>query len=230
MDVMRRGLRAAAVPILWASGVTLLGGCGSSTKTVSVTTPAISPTTAAVQPTTAATTPSPSASVPTSTTPAPTSTSGGAPAPASAPTTTHTAPEPEFTQQEAGSEGVGAAAAIVRAKGYTPNNTADYHADQTLRVLIGTRNRSAGAYDEQAFFFVNGRYIGTDAAQPSATLSIVSQSDTEITLAYPRYRTSDPVCCPSGGEARVRFQLNNGKLQALDPIPPASSATGFSRL
>jgi hypothetical protein len=27
----------------------------------------------------------------------------------------------------------------------------------------------------------------------------------------------------------VRFQLDNGKLTALDPIPPANSATGTSR-
>jgi hypothetical protein len=79
---------------------------------------------------------------------------------------------------------------------------------------------SGDGYGQQAFFFVNGRYIGTDASQPSATLRVVGQGDTEVTLAYPLYRDGDPLCCPGAGQARVRFQLNNGKLTALDPIPP----------
>ena len=115
---------------------------------------------------------------------------------------------------------------MLRAKGFTPNDTSDYHPSQTLRVLIGTRTGSGDGYGQQAFFFVNGRYIGTDSSQPSATLRVVAQGDTEVTLAYPLYRKSDPLCCPSGGQATVRFQLNNGKLAPLDPIPPASSSTG----
>jgi hypothetical protein len=124
---------------------------------------------------------------------------------------------------------VNAAAAIVRGRGFTPNNTSDYHSNQALRVLVGTRSGSADGYGQQAFFFVNGRYIGTDAKQPSATLKVAGQSDTEVTLSYPLYRKRDPLSSPSGGEARVTFQLNNGKLVALGKIPPAESATGLSR-
>jgi hypothetical protein len=43
------------------------------------------------------------------------------------------------------------------------------------------------------------------------------------------YRSGDPLCCPSGGDARVPFQLDNGRLMALQGIPPASSNTGLSR-
>jgi hypothetical protein len=215
------------VVLILGACAALLGACGSSAKTVSVTTPALPQTTAVVPPTTtASTTPSTPATVPTATTPPPTSTSGGTPAT----TSTRTQSEPAFTQQEGASEALSAATAIVRARGYTPTNTADYHQDQTLRVLIGTRNDSAGAFDQQAFFFVNGRFIGTDSSQPSATVRVLAQSDTEVTLAYPLYRESDPVCCPSGGQARVRFQLDNGKLAPLDPIPPVSSSTGLSRM
>lgn len=81
----------------------------------------------------------------------------------------------------------------------------------------------------QAFFFIAGSYIGTDASQPSASLKVVSQRATEVTLAYGLFRKSDPPCCASGGEAKVRFQLENGKLVALNPIPPVSSSTGLSR-
>jgi len=117
----------------------------------------------------------------------------------------------------------------VRERGYTPNNTSDYHSDQALRVLVGTRTGSGDGYGQQAFFFVNGRYIGTDAKTPSATLRVSGQSDTEVTLAYPLYRKNDALCCPGGGTAHVHFQLNNGKLVPLDPIPPANSSTGLSR-
>jgi hypothetical protein len=124
---------------------------------------------------------------------------------------------------------VSGAAAVVRAKGYTPNETSDYHSSQALRVLVATRTGSADGYGQQAFFFVNGRYIGTDAKEPSATLKIVSQGDTEVTLAYPLYRKNDPLSSPSGGQAHVTFQLNNGKLVPLGKIPPVNSTTGLSR-
>jgi len=215
-------MRRATVPLAGALATALLGACGSATKTTSVAaTPTVSQTTAST-PSTAST---PASTSSTSTTPTQTTTNGGT----AAPTGTRSAPEPAFAQQEASAEGLSGAVAVVHAKGYAPNDTSVYHANQTLRVLIGTKNRSAGAFDEQAFFFVNGRFIGTDSSQPSATLSVVAQSDTEITLAYPLYRPSDPVCCPGGGQKRVRFQLNNGKLAPLDPIPPASSTTGLSR-
>jgi len=206
-------------------GAGLLGGCGSSTKTVTVaSTPAASQTKGtAAQPTTTTTTSTP-ATTP-STTQSQTSTNGGTPAP----TSTRAAPEPAFTQQEAKAEGVSGAAAVVRAKGFTPNNTSDYHPNQALRVLIGTRTGSGDGYGQLAFFFVNGSYIGTDSSQPSATLRVVGQSDTEVTLAYPLYRKNDPLCCPGGGQATVHFQLNNGKLTPLNAIPSASSNAALSR-
>jgi hypothetical protein len=117
----------------------------------------------------------------------------------------------------------------VKAHGFTANGTSDYHPDQTLRVLTATRTGSGDGYAQQAFFFVDNRYIGTDTSQPSAGVKVVAQGDTEVTLAYPLYRPHDPLCCPGGGQATVRFQLNNGRLVPLGTIPPASSTTGLSR-
>jgi uncharacterized Zn-binding protein involved in type VI secretion len=220
MGAMKLGISAALALLLGGSTAVLLLACGSSTKTVSVAgTPAVSQTTSTAPHT---------ASSSTSTTQPATSTAGaggGTPAPAG----TRTAPEPAFTETQNASEGVNSATALLRAKGFTPSGTSVYHPGQALRVLIGTRSGSSDGYGQQAFFFVNGRYIGTDAKEPSATVSVVSQSDTEVTLAYPLYRRGDPLSSPSGGVARVRFQLNNGKLAPLDPIPPASSSTGLSR-
>jgi hypothetical protein len=194
----------------------VLGGCGSGTKTVSVGGAAATPQTQPAQ------TASPSTATTAHTTSAPST--GGTPT-----TSTRSAPEPAFSEQEHSSATLGAATAVMRARGFTPTNTTDYHAQQALEVLVGMHIGSGDGYGQQAFFFVNGRYIGTDASRPSATLRVVSQGDTEVTLAYPLYRAHDPLCCPSGGQAQVRFQLNNGKLSALDPIPPLSSATGLSR-
>jgi hypothetical protein len=218
MDAMRGlPLRALALTMGVSAGA-LLGACGSGTKTVSVAGSPPAPQTAATTAT------SPTTTTPTTT--SPTTTNGGT----SAPGSTRSAPEPAFTQHETSpAEGTSAAAALVRAHGYTPNNTAEYHPGQTLRVLIGTRTGSGDGYGQRAFFFVGGHYIGTDASEPSATLKVVSQSDTAVTLAYPLYRHNDPLCCPGGGQATVRFELNNGKLMPAGPIPPASSSSALSR-
>jgi len=209
-------LLAAAVVL---TGAVLLG-CGSKTKTVSAT-----GTPAPAQSTAATTTPATNQTGTTATSTTPTQSTTGSPAA----TPTRTAPEPAFTQKDSHAEGLSGAAAVVRAHGYTPNDTSEYREAQTLRVLIGTRTGSGDGYGQQAFFFVGGRYIGTDTKQASAKVKVVSESDTEVTLAYPLYRSGDPLSSPSGGQATVQFQLNNGKLVPLGRIPPASRGTGLSR-
>ena len=205
------------MPLAWAMPLAVLAiaGCGGATKTVSVanapTSTATNSSASTSSTSTAATT---SASTPTSTTAS----------------TTRTESAPAFTHRTGSADAnTATAAAVVHAHGYTPNDTSQYHANQTLGVLVGTRTGSGDGYGQQAFFFVGGRYIGTDSTQPSATLRVVSQSDTQVTLAYPLYHSRDALCCPSGGEARVTFELNNGKLTPLQPIPPSSSQTGLSR-
>lgn len=96
--------------------------------------------------------------------------------------------------------------------------------------MIGTRSGSGEAHVQRAFFFLDGRYIGTDSSKPSAQVRVASQSETEVTLSYGLYRPGDSLCCPGGGEAKVRFQLNNGKLVPLGAIPPAHSKDGPARL
>jgi hypothetical protein len=219
MGIMRRTLFQALAAALCASAIALLAACGSGTKTVTnAGEPPLTQSTATqTKPDTKTTS---TATTQTQTTPTSTTTSS---------TTTRAAPEPAFTQHETQAEGASAAAALVRERGFTPNDTSDYHSDQALRVLVGTRTGSGDGYGQQAFFFVNGRYIGTDAKEPSATLKVLSQGDTEVTLGYPLYRKGDPLSSPSGGEAHVTFQLNNGKLVPLGKIPPASSSASLSR-
>ncbi len=143
---------------------------------------------------------------------------------------TRTSGAPAFAKPESGQQALKSAMATVESQGYTPIETAQYNPKQTLRVLTARKSGSGGSYQQHAFFFVDSRYIGTDTAQPSGSLKVVSQNETSVTLAYGLYRSGDSPCCPSGGQGTVRFQLNDGHLQALDPIPPASSASGLSRL
>jgi len=212
MSVMSR-LRPAALAALALSCGALLAACGSGTSTVTVASaPPDTASTAATQ-TEATSTASTAASTPMTTTTATT--------PATT-TTARTAPEPAFTEQETHAQGLPGALATVRSLGYTPQDASDYHSGQTLRVLIGTRSSSGSG--QLAFFFVGNHYIGTDVRVPSASISVAGQSEAEVTIAYALYRNGNPA-----GRQSVSFQLNNGKLQAMDPIPPALSATGTSR-
>src|SRR5271165_4649424 len=102
---MRVHLLAAIVLALGVAGGALLGGCGSATKTVSVAGAPPAPATTATAAGGTST-----ASTPAGTTPASTTTSAG-----TAPTGTRSAPEPAFTQQGAGGEGLSGATAVVRA-------------------------------------------------------------------------------------------------------------------
>jgi hypothetical protein len=213
----------ASVAVLLAGAAALLVACGAATKTVTVSSAPLTPTSSTATPATTQSTPTQTSSTST------TNTATGTSSTATGTSSTRSAPEPAFTQGEAKAEGTSGAAAVVRAHGYTPNDAAQYHSDQTLRVLVGTRTGSADGYAQQAFFFVDGRYLGTDTKLPSATIKVIGQADTEVTLGYALYRKGDALVNPSGGEAHVTFQLNNGKLVALQKIPPAASNTGLSR-
>ncbi|HEV3047459.1 MAG TPA: LppP/LprE family lipoprotein [Solirubrobacteraceae bacterium] len=220
---MGRHLTAALAALALGVGSgAALGGCGSgSTKTVSVSgapSTAAGTSTGASTPsaTTQTATTATSATTATATTPA--SEAGGTAAPGGG---TRSAPEPAFTHTESRPEALTQALAVLQARGYSARETSQYHANQTLRVLIGSRGSA-----QQAFFFLGERYLGTDAKEPSASVQVLSQGDTEVTLGYSLYR--DAVA--TGQQATVRFQLDDGKLAALEPLPPVSSAGVPGRL
>jgi hypothetical protein len=197
----------------------LAGGCGSgSTRTVSV---ASSPPASATASTPAASTPSRTTSSAPTTTPAPGTPSGGTAAPQNG----RSSSGPAFLGQGASAQGLDGALAVLHSHGFSALDTGQYRSDQTLKVLVGARQGSADSHVQQAFFFVNGRYLGTDTSQPSAQIRVAGQNDTQVTLVYSLYRSRDALCCPSGGQAQVRYQLDNGRLTPLDPIPGASASS-----
>lgn len=209
-------IRLLATLLACGAGI-LIAGCGSAGKADSASTKAGSASTT----TQASTTGSASTS---------TDTSDSETTATAAVTSTRTSSAPAFAKQESGQSALAAAVATVQSQGYTPNDTSEYHPQQTLRVLTATRSGAGGAHVQRAFFFVDGRYIGTDSSQPSGSVRVASQGETSVTLAYGMYRPGDSPCCPGGGQSTVTFQLDNGSLQALDPLPPARSASGLSRL
>ncbi len=116
-----------------------------------------------------------------------------------------------------------AAVAQMRTQGFEPVAISTYKPRQSLRVLIGRPKASMGVRGRRAFFFVREQYIGTDSSSPSARLKVASQDNSKITLAYTRFAAGDKPCCPSDGTVKVRFSMGNGRLQPLDPIPPAAA-------
>lgn len=220
LHTIRRTWPATSVALALAAALAL-SACGSGQSTTASTLDT-APARSSSQPsgTPQRTTQAPSATV--------TKTAPRAAQPSIAPTH-RSAPAPAFTRQSGSSEGLSGAVRVLGAYGFTASDTSTYNPDHTLRVLVGKRTGSSDGYAQQAFFFADERYLGTDASAASAAIKVVSEADTEVTLAYALYRPNDSLCCPSGGEANVRFQLNNGRLQALDPIPPASSTTAAGR-
>jgi hypothetical protein len=196
--------------VLGAATAAAVSACGSSNQASTVATAPTSPATSAQTPTTTTTPPTPTQ---TTTTTKP-------------PPATRTATAPAFVQTQPPPSGqVAAAVAIVNRAGYTVAQTSTYKPTQTLQVLIGTRG-SDSARAQQAFFFIDGRYIGTDSRSPSGAVSVIAQDDTGVTLRYGLYRTGDQA--PSGS-SDVQFVLNNGHLTPVGTIPPVSGASESRR-
>jgi hypothetical protein len=107
----------------------------------------------------------------------------------------------------------------VRRQGYSPVSVADYKFHHLLRVLIG---KPVGTTPPgmRAFFFVDGEYIGQDAASPSGKLRAGRQLEREITLVYTLYDDGDRACCPKGGDTRVHFRWTGDVLEPREAIPP----------
>ena len=211
-------ISATALALLAAA---TLGACGSQTKTVTAG-PSGQAAAGASSTSSTGTGNAPS----TTTTRTGSKADGGTPAPS----TTRTAPEPAFAQGQEPAQQAKAATGAVLARGYTPDDPSEYHPNQTLGVLVGTRTGSADGYNQQVFFFVDGRFIGTDTREPSAAVKVVSQNDTEAVVSYALYRPNDPLSSPSAGHATVRFQLDNGHLMPVGKIPPVRSQQAPSRL
>jgi hypothetical protein len=72
-------------------------------------------------------------------------------------------------------------------------------------------------------------YLGTDTLNPSAQVRLGWRDSDTVALQYQLYRPEDPMCCPTGGAALVRYHWNGQALEPLDPIPSDDSTAVLSR-
>jgi hypothetical protein len=114
-----------------------------------------------------------------------------------------------------------AAADVVASRGFDVVRLKDYDPRKTLRVLIG--RTTSGSH--LAFFFVNGDYIGNDAQDPSAKLSVAKRGDLVTTLAYGTFAPGDEPGKPTGGPVKVRFKWDGTRLAPQDPMPTPEERT-----
>jgi hypothetical protein len=111
-----------------------------------------------------------------------------------------------------------AAVHTLSGQGYKPVRLADYGPSHVLRVLVGR-----GATGERAFFFVGGRFIGNDAADDSAHVTVQRAGNRSVALSYRLFKPGDKACCPSGGRTRVLFRWDGTGLAPMTAIPPAAA-------
>jgi hypothetical protein len=133
--------------------------------------------------------------------------------------------------RQAVSPELGPALAVVNDRGYDVPDTDSFDDSERLRVLIGVARDSPDEYDRRAFFFLGGRYLGTDTLNPSAQVTFEGQEGDTVYLGYELYRPEDSMDRPTGGKAIVRYQWQDeqGRLVPLDPIPPEERDAPLSR-
>lgn len=125
--------------------------------------------------------------------------------------------------------GLAHAEALVWAKGYRPYPNTAWERPDGLQVIVGTVADSADGAANRAFFFYDGRYLGTDSTSDSAGVEEVwSDSDT-VALSYQLYNAQDPMCCPTASAATVRYYWTGSRLIPLDPVPSDNPNASPSR-
>ncbi|MET9259903.1 LppP/LprE family lipoprotein [Amycolatopsis sp. NPDC004079] len=170
----------------------------------------------------------------TTTTPEPTPTIPSSPEPVLPPVSTQssvpTATSTEDPEPTAGPRTTLAdAEAVVQAKGYRPYPGTSWVSADGLQVILATIAESADGYANRAFFFHDGKYLGTDTSADSAGIQEAWSTDTTIALSYELYNTEDPQCCPTANTATVRYHWTGTRLVPLDAIPPADPTANPSR-
>ena len=96
---------------------------------------------------------------------------------------------------------------------------ATWRPQAVLHVLHASDAGGADAQGDWYFFFAGGRLVGQQFFSRASGQAAVDDSTFAVT--YDVFRPGDPHCCPSGGQATVRFHWNGTRLAPLDPISGA---------
>jgi hypothetical protein len=84
-------------------------------------------------------------------------------------------------------------------------------------VQIGPPAAAASDAPGQVLFFDGSTPIGTATPEPRPYITVTTSGDT-VSVQYQWRQGDDEACCPTG-IGTVRFQLADGTLKALDPVP-----------
>jgi LppP/LprE lipoprotein len=107
--------------------------------------------------------------------------------------------------------------ATIQARGFTPSenqpaSTPD-GSGKTLYAWKATCSGSVDGHCQEVFFFLGARFLGTDTANPSRSLTIVAAvAPRKFAVTYGNYGPQDPECCPSGKPVTITYAWNGSKL------------------
>lgn len=95
-----------------------------------------------------------------------------------------------------------------------------YTGDCRLHWVQVAVTGAASDRPQQVLFFDHDTPLGSATPQPRPYISVTSAGDDSASVQYQWRQGQDAACCPTG-IGTVRFQIVDGKLEALDPIPGA---------
>jgi hypothetical protein len=97
--------------------------------------------------------------------------------------------------------------------------TSDGHGG-TLYGWTATCRKSADGYCQKVFFFDGTRFLGTDTSTPSSAInSVEAAGSSVIDVTYANYKSTDPLCCPSGVPVTISYTWNGTSISA-SATPP----------
>lgn len=85
-----------------------------------------------------------------------------------------------------------------------------------LHVLHAKPSTAASSGGDYYFFFVNGNPAGRQGFSLARSQQGIDAATFQVT--YLIYKPGDAQCCPTGGQASVRFHWDGSKVTALDPL------------
>ncbi|WDL95920.1 LppP/LprE family lipoprotein [Alicyclobacillus sp. ALC3] len=113
--------------------------------------------------------------------------------------------------------------ALIKGKGYDvvatkPNASVQTGSGDTLTAWIGVAMRSDG-HNQYVFFFLNGKYLGTDTSKPSLEITGAQASGNGIAVTYPVYKANDSFANPTGTPVTITYTWNGSQLVPNKPYP-----------
>ncbi|QSO47469.1 LppP/LprE family lipoprotein [Alicyclobacillus mengziensis] len=129
--------------------------------------------------------------------------------------------------------------ALINAKGYdvpgtpydvtrsAPNASVQTASGETLSAWIGVKMGSDG-YNQFVFFFLNGKYLGTDTAKPSLEITSAKAAGNGIAVTYPVYRKNDSFADPTGTPVTITYAWNGSELVPNKSYPKQFQSSTIS--